>query len=180
MRRLHRVILLAALVALAPVLAGCENIDFDKLDFLGLSQKKKLPGVRKPVFPEGVPGVSQGIPKEYQKSYVEQQQQQQQLQNESASTQPATGKDDKAATNAADKKTAAVTPAEKPKPKPKRKRTVKRKPKPKPATTAAAPAQPAQPNPAAAQQQSPWPASGQQQQQTAPWPSAPAPGSYSR
>lgn len=180
MRRPHRVILLAALVALAPVLAGCENIDFDKLDFLGLSQKKKLPGVRKPLFPEGVPGVSQGIPKEYQKSYVEQQLQQQQ--NGSALTQPAAGKDDKAMAGAADKKTAAVTPAEKPKPKPKRKRTVKRKPKPKPATTAAAPAQPAQPNPAAAQQQSPWPASDQQQQQqqTAPWPSAPAPGSYSR
>jgi hypothetical protein len=172
MRRFHRVVLLAAVVALAPTLAGCENFDMDNLDVFGLSQKKRLPGDRKPLFPEGVPGVSQGIPQEYQKSYVEQQQQQQQQQpTENASTQPANGTDGKAAADAADKKTAAVEPAEKPKPKPKPKRTVKRKPKPQPA--------PPQPNQAAAQQQSPWPAPGQQQQ-TAPWPSAPASGNFSR
>ncbi len=175
MRRFHRVVLLAAVAALAPALAGCENFDMDKLDVFGLSQKKPLPGDRKPLFPEGVPGVSQGIPQEYQKSYVEQQQQQQQP-TESASTQPANGTDGKAAAGVADKKTAAVEPAEKPKPKPKPKRTVKRKPKPQPA--------PPQPNQAASQQQSPWPASGQQQQQqqqqTAPWPSAPTSGNFSR
>src|SRR5674476_1424295 len=65
MRRMQRIVLLAALVALAPVLVGCENFDMDKLDVFGLNEKKKLPGDRKAVFPEGVPGVSQGIPQEY-------------------------------------------------------------------------------------------------------------------
>jgi hypothetical protein len=164
MRRLSRIVLLTALAALAPVLAGCESVDFDKLDFLGINQKKALPGDRKPVFPEGVPGVSQGIPKEYQKGYGEQQQQQ----SDTAMTQPAVAPEDK--------KTAAVQPVEKPKPKPKPKpkRVVKHKPKPKPkpAATAAAPANSSQ----AAQQQSPWPAPGQQQQQSqSPWPSTPPP-----
>ncbi len=166
MRRHSRIVLLAALAALAPVLAGCESVDFDKLDFLGINQKKKLPGDRKPVFPEGVPGVSQGIPQEYQKGYVEQQQQQ--LQSDTAMTQPAAAPEDK--------KTAAVQPVEKPKPKPKPKRVVKHKPKPKPkpAATAAAPANSSQ----AAQPPSPWPAPGQQQQQQqsqSPWPSTPPP-----
>ncbi len=31
------------------------------LDFL--DTKKKLPGERKPVFPDGVPGLEQGVPK---------------------------------------------------------------------------------------------------------------------
>ena len=34
----------------------------DLLDFL--DTKKKLPGDRKPVFPEGVPGLEQGVPKD--------------------------------------------------------------------------------------------------------------------
>jgi hypothetical protein len=187
MRRRSRIVLLAALVALAPALAGCENMDFDKLDFLGLSQKKPLPGVRKPLFPEGVPGVSQGIPKEYQKSYVEQQQQQQL--NDSALNQPAAGPG--ANSDAADKKTAAIQPAEKPKPKqkPKPKRTVKHKTKPKPPATTVAPVnsgqtpqQQSSPWPAPGQQQqqqqsSPWPTSGQQQ---SPWPSTPPTGNFSR
>src|SRR5271169_5756133 len=67
MCRIHRNILLAGLLALAPVLAGCENFDMDKLDVFGLNQKKKLPGERRPVFPEGVPGVTQGIPPEFVK-----------------------------------------------------------------------------------------------------------------
>ena len=37
----------------------------DLLDFL--DTKKKLPGERKPVFPEGVPGLEQGVPKELYK-----------------------------------------------------------------------------------------------------------------
>ena len=67
MRRMHRIVLLAGLVALAPVLAGCEDFDMDKFDFFHLNDKKKLPGERKEVFPEGVPGVTQGIPPEYLK-----------------------------------------------------------------------------------------------------------------
>jgi hypothetical protein len=187
MHRRSRIVLLAALVALAPAIAGCENIDFDKLDFLGLSQKKPLPGVRKPLFPEGVPGVSQGIPKEYQKSYVEQQQRQQL--NDSAQNQPAVGAGGNV--DAPDKKTAAIQPAEKPKPKvkPKPKRTVKHKTKPKPPATTGAPVDSGQtaqqqslPWPAPVQQQqqqqsSPWPAPSQQQ---SPWPSPPPTGNFSR
>src|SRR5476651_2862471 len=66
-RRLQRIVLLTAFVAIAPVLVGCENFDMDKLDVFGLNEKKKLPGDRRPLFPEGVPGVSQGIPPEYVK-----------------------------------------------------------------------------------------------------------------
>src|SRR2546423_869394 len=46
----------------------------DLLDFL--DTKKRLPGERKPVFPEGVPGLEQGVPKDLYKSNVEQRQQQ--------------------------------------------------------------------------------------------------------
>src|ERR1700680_794120 len=63
MRRMHRIVLLVGL--LAPVLAGCADFDMDKLDIFGLNEKKKLPGERKDVFPEGVPGVTQGVPPEY-------------------------------------------------------------------------------------------------------------------
>ncbi len=159
MRRMHRIVLLVGLIALAPVLAGCESFDMDKFDIFGLNEKKKLPGDRKPVFPEGVPGVSQGIPSEYIKGN--------QPPPDTAQAQPA--EPDKAAAAAEPaKKTAAVEPADEPKPKP------KRKPKPRAA------AQPAQDQQQAPQQaQSPWPAQGQSTS-TAPWPSAPPPGTFSR
>src|SRR6188472_3592216 len=66
MRRPQRLIAAAILVALSGALAGCGggglgNFDpSDLLDFL--DTKKKLPGERKPVFPEGVPGLEQGVP----------------------------------------------------------------------------------------------------------------------
>jgi hypothetical protein len=89
MRRSQRLIASAVLIALCGVLAGCggnsmSNWDpSDMLDFL--DTKKKLPGKREPVFPEGVPGIEQGVPKELYKSNVEQQQlQQQQLQQQQA------------------------------------------------------------------------------------------------
>ncbi|WOH48048.1 hypothetical protein [Bradyrhizobium sp. sBnM-33] len=68
MRRPQRLIAAAILVALSGALAGCGggglgNFDpTDMLDFL--DTKKKLPGERKPVFPEGVPGLEQGVPKD--------------------------------------------------------------------------------------------------------------------
>lgn len=68
MRRPQRLIAAAVLVALSGALAGCGgggigNFDpSDMLDFL--DTKKKLPGDRKPVFPEGVPGLEQGVPKD--------------------------------------------------------------------------------------------------------------------
>ena len=43
----------------------------DLLDFL--DTKKKLPGERKPVFPEGVPGLEQGVPKDLYKGSRQQQ-----------------------------------------------------------------------------------------------------------
>ncbi|MGA7807883.1 hypothetical protein [Bradyrhizobium sp.] len=80
MRRTQRLIAAAVLIAFSGVLAGCSggigNWDpTDLLDFL--DTKKKLPGDRKPVFPDGVPGLEQGVPKELYKGEVEQQQQQQ-------------------------------------------------------------------------------------------------------
>jgi hypothetical protein len=67
MRRMQRVVLLTTLLVIAPVMAGCSSLDPDQWDFFGLNEKKKLPGDRKQLFPEGVPGVSQGIPPEYVK-----------------------------------------------------------------------------------------------------------------
>ena len=65
MTSLMRIILVTS--ALILPLGGCASIG-DAIDptewFSGdmFSGKKKLPGDRKPVFPEGVPGVTQGIP----------------------------------------------------------------------------------------------------------------------
>jgi hypothetical protein len=65
MRRPQRLIAAAVLVALSGALAGCGSMgNFDPSDLLDfLDTKKKLPGERKPVFPEGVPGLEQGVPK---------------------------------------------------------------------------------------------------------------------
>lgn len=65
-RRLTKVLLVAALSA---PLAGCGGGmfggGFDPTDLLGfLDTKKPLPGERKAVFPEGVPGVDRGVPPE--------------------------------------------------------------------------------------------------------------------
>jgi hypothetical protein len=201
MRRWDRIVLIAGLVALAPVLAGCENFDFDKLDVFNLNQKKKLPGERHPVFPAGVPGVSQGIPPEYlrenQPPPATADVLPPQQGNPQAAVPPNAGAGERPS------KTAAVEPLQtspqpqaepKPKPKPKPKAKAKPKPKPEAAPTAVtvrrAPQQPAaqeqQPAPppwpgtAAAQppaQQSPW---NTGQTAPAPWPAAPPPGTFSR
>ncbi len=76
MRRSQRLIASAVVIALSGVLAGCSsgfgNWDpTDLLDFL--DTKKKLPGERKPVFPDGVPGLEQGVPKELYKGSAQQQ-----------------------------------------------------------------------------------------------------------
>jgi hypothetical protein len=78
MRRLQRFVSATVLIALSGALAGCGSMsNWDPMDMLDfLDTKKKLPGDRKPVFPEGVPGLQQGVPKElYKGSNVEQQQQ---------------------------------------------------------------------------------------------------------
>ena len=170
MRRLQRIALLATFIAVVPVLSGCANFDPESLDIFGLGEKKKLPGDRKPVFPEGVPGVSQGVPKEYIKGN--------QPPADTALLPP-----EQAAPAAApvDEEPKAEPKAE-PKPKPKRK--VAAKPKP----VAAAPVQPVsqapQPQPQAQQAPSDWPqgsappapASGG----TAAWPSPPPSGTFQR
>jgi hypothetical protein len=81
MRRAQRLIAATVLIALCGALGGCAGglSSFDPSDLLDfLDTKKKLPGERKPVFPDGVPGLEQGVPKELYKSEVEKQQQQEQ------------------------------------------------------------------------------------------------------
>ncbi|MFY9957346.1 hypothetical protein, partial [Bradyrhizobium sp.] len=79
MRRSQRLIAAAVLVTLSGALAGCSGglSSFDPTDMLDfLDTKKKLPGERKPVFPEGVPGLEQGVPKDLYKGAQEQREQQ--------------------------------------------------------------------------------------------------------
>ena len=64
--RHRRIVLIASLLASGLVLSGCESMD--PSDWF--STKKPLPGDRKAVFPEGVPGVPQGVPPEMVQGYV--------------------------------------------------------------------------------------------------------------
>ncbi len=91
MRRSQRLIAATVLIALSGALAGCGgglgNFDpTDMLDFL--DTKKKLPGERKPVFPDGVPGLEQGVPKELYKGARQQQIDQQNAQAAAAAAPP--------------------------------------------------------------------------------------------
>ena len=182
MRRFHRVVMLAVLIALAPALAGCENFDPDSLDPFGLNKKKPLPGERRPLFPEGVPGVTQGIPPEYMKGHEDQQPG---AAIDVAVAPPVTGDAGKptgSAQPAAEKPKATLKPKPKPKPKPHqaaRAPTQVKVQRPAPAAPAAQPpaAAPAQQQPQ--QAQSPWPAPAAQPA-PAPWPSAPPPGTFSK
>jgi hypothetical protein len=116
MRRSQRLIAASVLIALSGALAGCSTSlsNFDPSDLLDfLDTKKKLPGERKPVFPEGVPGLEQGVPKDLYKGAA-----QERLNQQDAQT--------------------AAAPAEEPKPK----QTAKSRGKSKqPATASTAPAQ---------------------------------------
>jgi len=178
MRTFQRAAMLLLLGAFGLALTACADFDPDKLDVFHLNEKKKLPGERKELFPEGVPGVSQGIPPEYMKGN--------QPPPETAQTLPADQPNPAASAEPASKKTAAVEPEPEPKPKPK----AKRKPKPhtasqQPAAQATSQQQPApwpqQEQQAAPQQgQAPWPAPQGQATTAPPWPSAPAPGTFSR
>jgi hypothetical protein len=76
MRRSQRLIAAAVLIVFSSVLAGCSSgfSDFDPTDLLDfLDTKKKLPGKREEVFPDGVPGLEQGVPKELYKGAQQQQ-----------------------------------------------------------------------------------------------------------
>ena len=150
-----RVGLTIGALALGLALTACENFDpTDIFDAEIFNTKKKLPGERIPVFPQGTPGVPQGVPQELVKGY--------QAPPESASKEA----------NVAEP--AEAQPKPKPKPKPK---VVARPPDPSatgsvraPAPSAEANAQPTQAVPAA----SPWPSSAQPSGGVA-WPDPPAP-----
>jgi hypothetical protein len=120
-------------LALGLSLSACSsNGDFDPTELVPTTLfggKKPIPGDRRAVFPEGVPGVPQGVPPEMMKGYQEPVQEAQPA-SEAAPEKP---------------KKVAAKPAAKPKPK---------KTSAAPQSTSAAPARPAQSGQSAA---SPWP-----------------------
>jgi hypothetical protein len=153
MRRSQRLIASAVLIALCSALAGCgggfgSNWDpSDMFDFL--DTKKKLPGKREPVFPEGVPGIEQGVPKELYKSNVEQQQLQQQQEQAAAAAAAAPqpgqqGKPAEKPADAAEGTAAAAAPPPKPKRLVHRRATSLPKEEPAPQNQAVPQQQPAQ------------------------------------
>jgi hypothetical protein len=187
MRLFHQGILTIVGLAFSLALTGCGS--FDPTDWF--NSKKPLPGERKLVFPEGVPGVPQGVPSELVRG-----------------NQPAA---DPAAVAAAETNPpveAKPAPAAKPKPKvatrPKVGATPKEAVAPAPPPSEQAPTrvtvQPTKPQPAQppAQQSTtdssiwgappkqpasaaaPWPAPATQQRAPAPWPEAPPAGTFSR
>jgi hypothetical protein len=92
MRRSQRLIAATVLIALSGALGGCSSGfgNFDPSDLLDfLDTKKKLPGERKPVFPDGVPGLEQGVPKELYKGSRQEQIDQQNAQAAAATAPPA-------------------------------------------------------------------------------------------
>jgi hypothetical protein len=139
-----RLVIAAAVVAAGPVLSACmSSSTLDSLDPTEwFDTKKKLAGDRKPVFPEGVPGVSSGVPPELVRGYRE---------PEGGTVDPA--------------KAAAAQAAAEDKPvKPVVQRTAAAKPKPKPKpvpqqAAAPAPAPPVQGGGWSPPQQAPWPGS---------------------
>ena len=150
MRSLARLGFAVVVAAAVALVSGCES-----LENLGsmLDTKTKLPGDRKPEFPEGVPGVTPGVPPEMVKGYREP--------VVETPPPPVLGE-----------QTQAAEAKPKPKPKPHAVQTAA-KPQPAPVAQAAAPA------PAPASATAPWPSQQQQQPQAA-WPSAPAFGTISR
>jgi hypothetical protein len=176
MNRYARAGLTASMLSLSLLLAACGTFDpssFDPTSIFDLeifNTKKKLPGKRELVFPEGTPGVPQGVPPELVKGYH---------------TPEAP---DAAAQQEADSKPEASPEAKveaKPKPKPKPKPRLVAKPPEDSTPTAvtvrpSAPPPPAQPPPQsqpAQSQQVQWPAppptQPQAQQPAAAWPGAP-------
>jgi hypothetical protein len=174
MRRSQRLIAAAVLISLAGVLAGCSSgfDSWDPSDLLDwLDTKKKLPGKREPVFPDGVPGLEQGVPKELYKSEVEKQQQEEAAQAAAAAAQPTTDQPPAADQSAGKSEAAkAATP-----PAPKHKKVVRHKRAKPVAASDAAAAQPAQAAPAPTSQ----PAQSAQQQSPPPFPAPLPSGSFS-
>jgi hypothetical protein len=152
--------LIMVALSLGLALGGCEGFDPTSImDHDFFNTKKRLPGERKSVFPEGTPGVPQGVPRELVKGYEPTEQAEQ--------TQP----------------TAQAAPAE-PKPEAKAKPKPKVVAKPKEESTST-PAQPAQaqsqvqwPDPPPMPQQpsaGAWPSSARPSGGAVAWPDPPAP-----
>jgi hypothetical protein len=118
MRRSQRLIAAAVLISLSGALAGCSSLyNFDPTDALDwLDTKKKLPGERKPVFPDGVPGLEQGVPKELYKGSRQEQIDQQNAQTAAAATTapPEDPKSKRAAKGKKQPATASTAPASEP------------------------------------------------------------------
>ncbi len=185
MRVSQRLIAATVLLALSGALAGCGGgsalNDFDPTDMFNfLDTKKKLPGERRAVFPEGVPGVDQGVPKDLYKGAQEQQLQQAPPVAEAAPEPPP--QRSRATRHSSTHRAAPAAPAQqdaeegaqvatKPTPAPKRKRT-----------RITAPEQ-EQPAPQQQTQQQPQPqqsAPQQQQQDLRPFPAPLPSGSFQR
>jgi len=116
MRRPQRLIALAVLIALSGALVGCGGggmSSFDPSDLLDfLDTKKKLPGERKPVFPEGVPGLEQGVPKDLYKGSRQEQIDRQNAEAAAAAAPPPPAQEPKSKRGAKGKQPAAAPEAD--------------------------------------------------------------------
>ena len=114
MRRSQRLIATAVVIALSGALAGCGGggmSSFDPSDLLDfLDTKKKLPGERKPVFPEGVPGLEQGVPKNLYKGSRQEQIDQQNAEAAAAGAAPPPAEQPKRGAKGTKGKQASRTP----------------------------------------------------------------------
>src|SRR6202012_733049 len=130
MRLSQRLIAATVLIALSGALAGCSGAGWDPTDMLDfLDTKKKLPGKREPVFPDGVPGLQQGVPQDLYKGNVERQEQADEAAAAAATAAPPPGAEDpngKKGAGAAAPQEGAAAASEPAKPK---KKVVHRKPK---------------------------------------------------
>jgi hypothetical protein len=157
MNRVARSVLVAGVLALP--LGGCGGMpDVDPSEWIPnfelFNTKKPLPGERKPVFPQGVPGVARGVPPDLVKG-----------------NQPSAEAPQDTALQLEEPK---PKPKAKPKPKPK---VVARPAPPPPQSSTPTSVTVRRPEPSASQQQQ-WPDPPPQPRQTpsaTPWPDPPAP-----
>jgi hypothetical protein len=173
-RRTQRLIAACVLIAFSGVLGGCSSGGFDPSDLLDfLDTKKKLPGDRKPVFPDGVPGLEQGVPKSLYKGAQDQADVDPAA---AAAAQPAPPADAKPK-KTAKKKPAAATASTDPAAAPEEDATAAAPPAPKKKIVRQRTTTPPADQPADAQQSGAQPAQSapQTQQSAAPFP-APVPG----
>ena len=155
--RLKRASAAVILFGVGAILSGCTNFDPESLTDM-FNKKEKLPGDRRPLFPQGVPGVTQGVPPHLMVG-------QQQKEAEIAAAPPPAAEPEKP-------KAAA---------KPKPPRTASR-----PASVTVSPDQQPQQQQQQSGTAAPWPSPTAQQPppssspSSSPWPSAPSSGTFQR